>query len=223
MRLLVASLSLVAVSWVAVPTARAEAPGSGPPLPGAEPADPSPVFIAEVKPLLLMVGTLSTRVEAVVAGHVAIGLDVHGTYDSGTYQPSSDNDYMTVTNTTKGVGGEIGLRYYGNRLRFGRANGFVGTSVLYGRYSNEVSPYATEQTGPTVVDFAQWGFAIDTGIIYVGRAGFTVAAGGGLQVTRVSNSPSFGLGGGPLGDPAEMIVFGGGLRPRLLVAFGWSL
>jgi hypothetical protein len=186
-----------------------------------------PAFQFAWKPLPVFFGSYSGHVEGMLAGRVGLGLDLYSTSINETHGATSDNDWTWSTSSTSGVGGELGLRFYFAGLRFGGWSTYAGLSALYGSYAfhhwsakNDYSPVPTNSQ----VDFTRSGVAADLGAIYVSPEGFTFTVGGGLQQTALTNEPNLSAGDGSTLSALSTanLMLGSGLRPRTLVAFGWS-
>ena len=108
-----------------------------------------------------------------------------------------------------GFGGELGYRFYTGSKG---ANGFfVGPSVLFAKYSSD-SVVGNKSQG-----FTAMGGALDLGGQFIIGPGVVIGFGGGLQYTK--NSEDLNTDGLNL---ASAVIAGGGVRPRALLAVGYS-
>lgn len=156
----------------------------------------------ELNPVGIGIGRYSIQGEYMLARHHAVTLNPFFTSTS-----IKVND--VEVGSLSGFGGELGYRFYtGDK----GANGFfVGPSVLFASYSSEAIGGASSQS------FTALGGAVDLGGQFIIGPGIVLGVGGGLQYT--SNSEEINTDNLNL---ASAIIAGGGVRPRLLFAVGYS-
>lgn len=162
----------------------------------------------ELNPLGLAIGRYSISGEYMLARHHAV-----------TLTPFYAHVPVTVTvqgkdvdaGSLNGFGGELGYRFYtGDK----GANGFfVGPSVLFASYSPSA---ARGQSGDS---FTSVGGALDLGGQFIIGPGVVLGFGAGLQYTKNSQDVP---GGTDNLNPAASAIAGGGVRPRFLLAVGYS-
>ena len=157
----------------------------------------------ELNPVGLAIGRYSIQGEYMLARHHALTLNPFFTSTS-----IKVND--TEIGSLSGFGGELGYRFYtGNK----GANGFfVGPSVLFASYKSEAIGNANSSQS-----FTAMGGAVDLGGQFIIGPGIVLGVGGGLQYT--SNSEEISTTNLNL---ASAVIAGGGVRPRLLFAVGYS-
>jgi hypothetical protein len=164
----------------------------------------------EWSPLALIIGKISVNAIFVPGEHHA--LVVSPFYTQTTTAPINVVDASGGPNTRlpaqkfEGFGGEIGYRYYWGH---GGPRGlFVGPSLLVSWMT------ATAENG-SQTSFAQYGLAADVGYQMLVTDAVSISIGGGLQYALTSQSiPNQQF-------PADVFA-NGGLRPRLLLSFGWA-
>lgn len=156
----------------------------------------------ELNPLGLAIGRYSIQGEYMLARHHAVTL-------SPFYTSTSIKVNDKEVGSLSGFGGELGYRFYtGSR----GANGFfVGPSVLFASYNSE------SILGNTSQGFTAMGGALDVGGQFLIGPGVVIGFGGGLQYTK--NSEEISTDNLNL---ASAVIAGGGVRPRLLLAVGYS-
>jgi hypothetical protein len=163
----------------------------------------------ELNPVGLAIGRYSIQGEYMLARHHAV-----------TLNPFYAHAPVTVTvggkdvdaGSLNGFGGELGYRFYTGSKG---ANGlFVGPSVLFASYSQS----GGVATGAASSDsFTSVGGALDLGGQFIIGPGVVVGFGAGLQYTKTSqdlDTANLNL--------ASAVIAGGGVRPRLLLAVGYS-
>ena len=161
----------------------------------------------ELNPLGFAIGRYGIQGEYMLARHHAV-----------TLNPFYAHAPVTVTvggkdvdaGSLNGFGGELGYRFYtGDK----GANGFfVGPSVLFASYSQSGGVGTASSDSFTSV-----GGALDVGGQFIIGPGVVVGFGGGLQYTKTSqdiDTANLNL--------ASAIIAGGGIRPRVLLAVGYS-
>jgi hypothetical protein len=161
----------------------------------------------ELNPVGLAIGRYSIQGEYMLARHHAV-----------TLNPFYAHAPVTVTvggkdidgGSLNGFGGELGYRFYTGSKG---ANGFfVGPSVLFASYSQSGGAGSASSDSFTSV-----GGALDLGGQFIIGPGVVVGFGGGLQYTKTSqdiDTANLNL--------ASAVIAGGGVRPRLLLAVGYS-
>lgn len=166
----------------------------------------------ELNPLGFTIGRYSVQGEYLLARHHAVTLNPFYAHAPVT---ATVNGKDVDLGSLNGFGGELGYRFYtGNK----GANGFfVGPSFLFASYSQSAS---TALTGPGVSaassSFTSVGGALDLGGQFILGPGVVLGFGGGLQYTSTGNSDTSGY------NLASAVIAGGGVRPRLLLAVGYS-
>lgn len=156
----------------------------------------------ELNPVGIAIGRYSIQGEYMLARHHAVTLNP---FFTSTSIKVNDVEVGSLT----GFGGELGYRFYtGNK----GANGFfVGPSVLFASYNSEAVGGGSSQS------FTAMGGALDLGGQFIIGPGVVLGVGGGLQYT--SNSEEINTDNLNL---ASAVIAGGGVRPRLLFAVGYS-
>jgi hypothetical protein len=163
-------------------------------------------FSLELNPLGVAIGRYSVQGEYMLAKHHAVTLNPFFNHTPVTYTVNGNSvDGGSLT----GFGGEAGYRFYtGSR----GANGFfIGPSLLFGSYS------ADAPGGGPSTSFTSVGGAVDLGGQAIIGPGIVIGAGAGLQWTSISkdlNTENLNL--------APTMIAGGGVRPRFLLAVGYS-
>ena len=164
----------------------------------------------ELNPVGLAIGRYSIQGEYMLARHHAV-----------TLNPFYAHAPVTVTvggkdvdaGSLNGFGGELGYRFYTGSKG---ANGFfVGPSVLFASYSQ--SGGVATGASASSDSFTSVGGALDLGGQFIIGPGVVVGFGGGLQYTKTSqdiDTANLNL--------ASAVIAGGGVRPRLLLAVGYS-
>ena len=165
----------------------------------------------ELNPVGLAIGRYSIQGEYMLARHHAV-----------TLNPFYAHAPVTVTvggkdvdaGSLNGFGGELGYRFYTGSKG---ANGFfVGPSVLFASYSQS-GGVATTAASASSDSFTSVGGALDLGGQFIIGPGVVVGFGAGLQYTKTSqdiDTANLNL--------ASAVIAGGGVRPRLLLAVGYS-
>jgi hypothetical protein len=169
-----------------------------------------PSAMIRINPLPLLYSSLSAEIEIPVSPSVGILVNPQYVHfdDSRTGVPAT---YTGGSDQVHGFGGEVGFRYYPSTLAAGRAQVFVGPSLLGGHYESKE-------------DFTRIGVAFDVGFALVMKSGFSLSAGGGLQLATNIGDPHLGLedNGSATDTTDATIAFGDGPRPRALVSLGWA-
>ena len=165
----------------------------------------------ELNPLGFAIGRYGIQGEYMLARHHAV-----------TLNPFYAHAPVTVTvggkdvdaGSLNGFGGELGYRFYTGSKG---ANGFfVGPSVLFASYSQS-GGVATTAASASSDSFTSVGGALDLGGQFIIGPGVVVGFGAGLQYTKTSqdiDTANLNL--------ASAIIAGGGVRPRILLAVGYS-
>ncbi|MEO6576712.1 MAG: hypothetical protein ABIP89_22890, partial [Polyangiaceae bacterium] len=147
-------------------------------------------------------GRVSLQGEFVPAQHHAIELSPHFVHTSNDVAVSNNG---TTSQTFTGAGAEVGYRYYTGRR--GPNGLFVGPSFLLGFY-NAALPGGDQS-------FSNIGVAVDVGIQKIFFEHLVVGGGLGLQWTTVSHD----FNDLPTGSA---IIAGGGVKPRFILAVGYT-
>jgi hypothetical protein len=158
----------------------------------------------ELNPLGFAIGRYTMDLEYVAAPHHAVHLT-----PVGYYAVPGNSDLF------QGFGVEAGYRWYSG------ANGpegfFLGGSFLVGGYEYI---HTTSSTSPLDVpddtQFVSLGGAIDGGFQWVGLGNFAIGGGVGVQYTIDTSTPHFEYANHPWHD----LLYGAGLRPRVLLSIG---
>lgn len=149
----------------------------------------------------VMAGRLGFDFGTIVAPHLA---PVGSLHVQAMFLPSREQ--MRALN---GAGGEVGLRYYGERDR--PTGGFIGVYAVGGRYhaSSEVL-----ELGAEGVPLASYGAAADVGWSWKATSSIIATVGGGIEYrfaqTERDEHP---------GELADLMV-SEGWKPRLLFQLG---
>jgi hypothetical protein len=154
-------------------------------------------------PLGVVIGRYSADLEYLPAPHHALHLTPVGYFAL----PGVADQYF-------GYGAEIGYRWYSGVD--GPTGFFLGGSVLVGSftYVHTAQPGLPGDVSDDTT-FAQVGGAIDAGYQLVFLGNFAVGAGVGLSYTVDTASPTF-----EVGNHDDDLLYGAGLRPRLLLSIG---
>jgi hypothetical protein len=156
-------------------------------------------FTIELAPLDFEIRHYGGQIEVIPVEHHAIQAELY--YFNWVTGDDSDN------NTFRGVGGELGYRYY-----FGDAGPrglFIGPSFLMGVFEGIPKVGAT-------VNFENFGGAVDVGYQAVLLDRLVLGAGLGLQYT----APTASI---PHQEIPASIIANAGLRPRFILALGIAL
>jgi hypothetical protein len=155
-------------------------------------------------PLDLVVGRYSADLEYLPASHHA----VHVT-PFGVYALPGAADQLT------GFGGELGYRWYSGA--HGPHGIFIGASFVAAELEYKhtaVAPAPLDQSNDT--QFVELGGALDAGYQAIILDSFAVGAGIGAQYIVDTIQPHFEFASHPWHD----LVYGWGLRPRVLLSVG---
>jgi hypothetical protein len=166
----------------------------------------------ELNPLGLAIGRYSIQGEYMLARHHAVTLNPFYAHAPVTV---TVNGKDIDAGSLNGFGGELGYRFYTGSKG---ANGFfVGPSVIFGSYSQSGGVTAPGAAS-TDSSFTSIGGAVDVGGQFIIGPGVVLGFGGGLQYTKTSqdNGDTSNL------NLASAIIAGGGVRPRALLAVGYS-
>lgn len=168
-----------------------------------EDADDVKHIALELNPLALGIGRYSIQGEYLLARHHAVTLNPF-------FTSTSVKVNGTEVGSLSGFGGELGYRFYTGSKG---ANGlFVGPSFLFASYSS--SPVGAGKS----LSFTAVGGALDIGGQFIIGPGVVLGFGGGLQYTK--NSEELASTNGL--NFASSVIAGGGVRPRALLAVGYS-
>jgi hypothetical protein len=155
-------------------------------------------------PLDLIIGRFSADLEYLPDVHHALHLSPHTYYAL----PGTDDEL-------DGFGTEAGYRYYFGT--YGPHGLFMGASFLFGQYHYvHISSYDPSLDPPDDTHYYSFGGALDVGWQAIVLGNFAVGAGGGVQYTYFDKQPHFEYAHHPWHD----LLYGSGLRPRVLVALG---
>jgi hypothetical protein len=155
-------------------------------------------------PLGMVIGRYSADLEYLPAPHHALHLSPIGYYS-----------LPGVADELIGFGAEGGYRWYSGQ--YGAHGFFVGASfiALSLEYIHGAVP-GVPLDSPDDTQFVQLGGAVDAGYGIIVLGSFTASAGIGAQYTVDTAQPHFEFPSHPLHD----LLFGSGLRPRLLLSVG---
>lgn len=157
----------------------------------------------EINPLGLVIGRYSISGEYMLARHHAVTL-------TPSYTSTSIKVNDVEVGALSGFGGEAGYRLYTGSKG---ANGFfVGPSLLVASFTSE-----SVVKGGASQSFTSIGGALDIGGQWIIGPGVVLGFGAGLQYTK--NSEELTTDGLNLASAA---IAGGGVRPRFLLAVGYS-
>lgn len=147
-------------------------------------------------PFTLQASRYGANVEVLVASHHVL---------AGTlYWASTVTNEDSFNNRFRGIGGELGYRYYTGHD--GPRGAFIGPSFLLGAFD------AVPARGATT-SFENYGVALDVGYQALVADRWVVGVGGGLQYSRPSTTF-------PQQELPASIYANPGVRPRLLLALG---
>jgi hypothetical protein len=158
---------------------------------------------------LLAIGKLSANLVAVPVDHHAVVLSPF--YVSVSTAPISvyddaGNETRLPKQTFSGFGGEFGYRYYLDRG--GPRGFFAGPSLL-------LSSLTAQTANGTRTPYLDYGFAMDAGYQALVAERIALCLGAGVQYTDTSKSI-------PNQQFPANVYANRGLRPRLLLSFGWA-
>jgi hypothetical protein len=174
--------------------------------PSEKPAAPSD-DVAELKRISLELNPLG----------VAIGrYSIQGEYMLARHHALTLSPFFAHASVTSSVGGkDVDL---GSLTGFGGANGFfIGPSVLFASYSQSAPSGLPAGATAASDSFTSLGGAVDLGGQVLIGPGVVIGAGFGLQYTKTSkdiDTANLNL--------ASAALAGGGVRPRFLLAVGYS-
>lgn len=180
-----------------------------------DPPSPTRTIVVSVEPLpIVTIGKWSANVVFAPVTHHALSLSPFyastrtvpvAIFDNTSLQTGQPSAQLPKQHF-EGFGAELGYRYYfGND---GPRGVFVSPSLLIGSFTATAAD--TAQTG-----FWNLGLAADAGYEALIANRFAITLGAGLQGTVTTRSiPNQQF-------PAELYA-NGGLRPRLLLSFGWA-
>jgi hypothetical protein len=155
-------------------------------------------------PLDLVVGRYSLNLEYLPASHHAVHVAPFGVYA-----------LPGVADQLTGFGGELGYRWYSGA--HGPHGVFVGASVVAAELEYQhtaAAPAPLDLSNDT--QFVELGGAIDAGYQAIILESFAVGAGVGAQYIVDTIHPHFEFASHPWHD----LVYGWGLRPRVLLSVG---
>lgn len=208
MRLLFAATTL-ALALVAAP-ARAESPTAVEPSWFVREGMRPKVTALEINPLGVLIGRFGANAEYMAAPHHAIVVSAHYLFA-----------FPGVADQIDGAGAEAGYRYYT------RADGmfgwFLGAGLTFASYRYrhfaDVVRRASDQMildGPVDNTWQSFGAAIDAGWQMLLQEHLVLGAGVGVEYRYFVGAPGFEY----VSHPRHDLVFGEGLRPRMLLAAG---
>lgn len=152
----------------------------------------------------LAIGRYGAELEYLPAPHHALRVA-----PSYFYALPGTDDQLT------GFGAEIGYRLYGGR--HGPHGLFAGLSFLVGEYEYiHGNPNNTPLDTAVDTQYVSLGGALDVGYAAVVLGNFAIAVGGGAQLTADTITPQFEF----QSHPWHSLLYGPGLRPRVLVEVG---
>jgi hypothetical protein len=155
-------------------------------------------------PLGLAIGRYSADLEYLPEAHHALHVTPFGVYA-----------LPGVADQLTGFGGEVGYRWYSGT--HGPDGVFLGASFIAAELE-----YQHASTAPPPFDmssdtqFVELGGAIDAGYQVIILGNFAVGAGAGAQYIVDTRKPQFEYANHPVHD----LVYGWGLRPRILLSIG---
>jgi hypothetical protein len=207
-------LLLAAIAGVLLPAAaRADddkvVPGLGKVPPWFIPeGEPMKTAALEANPLGLAIGLFSANLEYMIAVHSAVVISPHY-----YFAVPGISDQLT------GGGVEAGYRYYSGL--HGMEGFFVGGSLLYGnyRYEHRVSFDTSGLDTPDDTSYDSWGGAVDLGYQILLHQHFVVGAGAGVMYRYFDTQPTFET----YKNGQHDLIYGSGIRPRILLSFGGAL
>jgi hypothetical protein len=155
-------------------------------------------------PLGMIIGRYSADFEYLPVPHHALHLSPVGYFA-----------LPGVADELIGFGAEAGYRYYSGQ--YGPHGFFLGATfiALSLEYIHGALP-GVPLDSPDDTQFVQLGGALDAGYSIIVLGNFTAAAGVGAQYTVDTTQPHFEYPSHPLHD----LLFGAGLRPRILLSIG---
>ena len=155
-------------------------------------------------PLGLVIGRYSADLEYLPVPHHALHLTPVGYFA-----------LPGIADELTGFGAEMGYRYYSGL--YGPHGFFLGASflALSLQYLHAAVP-GVPFDAPDDTTFVQLGGAIDAGYQLVFLGNFAVGAGVGVQYTADTTEPHFEFPNHPWHD----LLYGWGLRPRVLLSIG---
>lgn len=171
----------------------------------------------EVTPLGLLVGHYGGSLEIVPLAQAHHGLVLSGFYaqtragDPQFIQPDPHNATATPTNTFRGVGGEVGYRYYFGQL--GPHGLYIGPSLLLGSYSTDLR---SATFASTHMAFHDLGGAIDVGYQAILGDCILIGIGAGAQYLHVDKVIP------DQGDSFANAMTQSGVRPRVALTMGYT-
>jgi hypothetical protein len=174
-----------------------------------DPPPPHRSVVLAFNPLALLIGKVSADVVIAPGDHHSLVLNPF--YSKATTAPidvvdDAGNATQLPKQTFEGFGGELGYRYY--FARGGPRGLFVGPSLVL------ASMTATAANGSRT-SYLDYGLAGDVGYQVLVADSVALDLGGGLQYTTTTKTiPNQQF-------PAEFYA-NPGLRPRLLLSFGWA-
>lgn len=152
----------------------------------------------------LAIGRYGAELEYLPAPHHALRVA-----PSYFYALPGTDDQLT------GFGAEIGYRLYGGR--HGPHGFFAGVSFLVGEYEYvHGNPNSAPLDKAVDTQYVSLGGALDVGYAVVVLGNFSVAVGGGAQLTADTLTPQFEF----QNHPWHSLLYGPGLRPRALLEVG---
>jgi hypothetical protein len=158
----------------------------------------------QANPLGVVVGRYSLDLEYLPAPHHAVHLTPVGYYAI----PATADSFQ-------GFGAEAGYRWYSGAD--GPEGFFVGGSFLIGGYEYAHTPMTPSTLDPADdTQFLSIGGAIDAGFQWVALGNFAIGAGAGVAYTATTQQPRFGYAN----HAWEDLVYGEGVRPRVLLSVG---
>ncbi len=158
----------------------------------------------QINPLGFAIGRYTLDLEYLPAPHHAVHLTPVGYYAiPGTSE------------TFQGFGAEVGYRWYSGQD--GPEGLFVGGSFLIGGYEYvHTTPNPSALDVPDDTQFVSLGGAVDAGFQWVVLGNFAFGAGVGAQYTADTSQPHFAY----VQHARTDLLYGAGLRPRILLSVG---
>jgi hypothetical protein len=170
--------------------------------------EPMKTAAIEANPLGLAIGLFSANLEYVFRPHSAVVLSPHY-----YFAVPGVSDQLT------GGGVELGYRYYTGL--YGPHGFFLGGSLTYGayRYVHRVPFDTTGLDLPDDTSYDALGGAVDAGYQILLHEHIVVGAGAGLMYRYFDAQPTFETYQHGLHE----LLYGSGLRPRVLLSFGGAI
>ncbi len=198
-------LVLAASTLVSTSRARAEEPSWFVPE-----GERTKTLALEMNPLGIIIGRFGANIEYMLAPHHAVVISPHYYFA-----------FPGVADLFDGPGIEAGYRYYTGQN--GPIGWFLGGSLSFGNYHYRHMADVAIRTidnvtldGPVDKSWQSIGAAVDAGYQILVRDHIVLGAGLGVEYKYYTQDPSFEY----LSHARHELLYGSGLRPRLLAAAG---